>query len=136
MKKLILIAAITALSACNNTADDTATDTTAMATETAMATPDAAATPMTMADAAGTYDVKAADGSMMTTTINADGTYVDMKDGKETEKGMMAMKDGKTCFTPTGGSETCYTDGPRAADGSWVSTAADGTKVTVMKKPA
>ena len=135
MKKLALLAAVAALSACNEKAAEApATD---AATTEAMASPTAAAT-MTAAEMAGTYDVKMADGTMATTMINADGTYADMDAaGKKTESGTVSMRDGQTCFDPEGDAkEVCFTDGPRAADGSWVSTAADGTKVTVMKKPA
>ena len=75
MKKLVLMAALAALSACNEKAEEAPA-----ATDTAMAE----ATPMADATVApGTYDVKMADGTMGKTVINADGTYVDTdKDGK------------------------------------------------------
>ena len=79
----------------------------------------------------GTYQVKMPDGKTGTTTIKADGTYVDMASGKETEMGKVAAHDGKTCFTPTGGPESCFTDGPPSADGSWISTNAKGEKYTI-----
>lgn len=133
MKKLVLIAAVAALSACSQRAEE---EPIPAETTAEMATPTEAAT-MTAAEMAGSYDVKAADGTMTTTVLNADGTYSDMKDGKETETGTMSMKGGKSCFDPEGDApEMCFTDGPRAADGSWVATGDDGTTVTVMKKPA
>lgn len=132
MRTIALIAAVAALSACSQGADEAPAPT---ETTDAMATPTAPAT-MAAADMAGTYDVTNADGTKGTTTINADGTYVDTDaDGKES-MGTWAQKDGKTCFTPEGGTEMCWTDGEPAADGSWVATADDGTTVTVMKKPA
>ena len=67
------------------------------------------------------------------TTLNADGTYVD-KDSKGKEvKGTWAVKDGKTCFTPTGQSEECYSESPVGADGSFTATSAKGETVTVKK---
>ena len=128
MKKLVLFAAVAALSACNQETDEApaATD-----------TPMAEATPMA-ADGVtpGTYDVKMADGTVGKTTINADGTYVDTdKDGKET-KGKFARRDGKDCFDPDGDEpEMCWTSGPADAAGVFTSTSADG-KMTVTVSPA
>jgi hypothetical protein len=128
MKKLVLIAAVAALSACNQKAEEApaATDT-AMAEATPMA--DAGVTP-------GTYDVKMADGTVGKTVINADGTYVDTdKDGKE-ERGTFARRDGKDCFDPEGDApEVCWTVTPPGADGSFTATSADG-KTTVTVTPA
>ncbi len=126
MKKLILLAAVAALAACNQKAEETP-----MATDTAMAD----ATPMADASVTpGTYDVKSSDGKMGTTTINADGTYVDTDDKGKEMKGMYARKDGKDCFTPEGGAEECWSVTPPAADGSFTATAADG-KTTVTVTP-
>jgi hypothetical protein len=128
MKKLALLAAVAALSACSQKAEEApaATDT-AMAEATPMA--DASVTP-------GTYDVKMADGTMGKTVINADGTYVDTdKDGKEI-KGTFARKDGKDCFDPEGDApEACWTVTPPGADGSFTATTPDG-KTTVTVTPA
>lgn len=128
MKKLVLIAAVAALSACNEKAEEApvATDTT-MAEATPMA--EAGVTP-------GTYDVKMADGTMGKTVINADGTYVDTdKDGKET-KGTYVRRDGQDCFDPEGDeAEMCWTVTPPGADGSFTSTSVDG-KTTVTVTPS
>jgi hypothetical protein len=126
MKKLILIAAVAALSACNQKADEAPA-----ATDTAAATPMAAETGV----APGTYDVKDADGTMGKTVINADGTYVDTdKTGKEM-KGTYARKDGKDCFDPDGdAAEMCWTVTTPGADGSFTATSADG-KTTVTVSP-
>ena len=129
MKKLVMIAAVAALSACNQKAEEApaATDT-AMAEATPMA-----ANPST---APGTYTVKMADGTTGTTVINADGTYVDTdKDGKEV-RGTFAVKDGKDCFDPEGADpEMCWSVTPPGADGSFTATTADG-KTTVTVTPA
>jgi hypothetical protein len=128
MKKLVLIAAIAALSACNQKTDEVpvATDTATAAADT-MATAD---------NGAGTYDVKMADGTMGKTVINADGTYVDTdKDGKEV-RGTFARKDGKDCFDPAGSDpEVCWTVTTPGADGSFTATTPDG-KTTVTVTPA
>jgi hypothetical protein len=127
MKKLVLIAAVAALSACNQTADEAP-----VATDTTAAMPEA--TPMAD-NGAGTYDVKMADGTMGKTVINADGTYVDTdKDGKEV-RGTFARKDGKDCFDPEGDeAEMCWTVTAPGADGSFTATAPDGkTTVTVTR---
>ena len=127
MKKLVLIAAVAAHSACNQKADEAP-----MATDTATAAADTTA----MTDnGAGTYDVKMADGTMGKTVINADGTYVDTdKDGKET-RGTFARKDGKDCFDPEGPDpEACWTVTAPGADGSFTATTPDG-KTTVTVTP-
>ena len=129
MKKLVLIAAMAALSACNERTEEAPA-----ATDSASAM--AEATPA--ADSGvGTYTVKMADGTTGTTVINADGTYVDTdKDGKQM-KGTFVRRDGKDCFDPEGDeAEMCWTVGPRAADGSFTATAPDGTTVTVTPTAA
>ena len=126
MKKIVLLSGLALLTACSKpapTAD--ATDEPSAAASQANAS-SAAATPPP-----GTYQVKMPDGKTTTTTIAADGTYVDMAAGKETEKGKFAVRDGKTCFTPTGGTETCYIDSPPGADGSWITTGPKGEKYTI-----
>ena len=128
MKKLVLIAAVAALSACNQKAEEAPA-----ATDTAMAE----ATPMAEAGVTpGTYDVKDADGTMGKTVINADGTYVDTdKDGKET-RGTYVRRDGKDCFDPEGDeAEMCWTSGPADSAGVFTSTSDDG-KMTVTVTPA
>jgi hypothetical protein len=86
---------------------------------------------------AGTYEVTAADGTVTTSTLNADGTYVDTAaDGSVLAEGSWAVTDGKTCFTPTteGEEAMCYTETAPAADGSFTATPDSGDPVTV--KPA
>lgn len=129
MKKLVLLAAIAALSACSQKAEESK--------ETAAAPAEAAA-PAAAADSAtapGTYDVKMADGTMGTTTINADGTYVDTDAKGKEIKGQFAVHDGKDCFDPEGDEPgMCWSLTKPEADGSFIATADDGTKVTVTPK--
>ena len=132
MKTSLFIActAALALSACESKTETTVV--TPEATETAMA-PAPTTTQAATGDMAGTYEVRMADGTMMTETINADGTYSDMMDGEET-KGTWRMDGAKSCFDPEGAKpEVCYTTGAPAADGSFTTTAPDGTTMTVRK---
>ena len=130
MKKLVLLAALTALSACSQKTEESK-DTAAAPADTAALAPAAAA-----GTAPGSYDVKMADGTTASTTINADGTYVDIDPtGKTVKKGKFAHKDGKDCFDPDGDeAEACWALSPVAADGSFTATAPDGTAVTVTPK--
>lgn len=136
MRSLVLIAAAVALSACSQEAAQTptpagATDAAAAPAETAE--PAAGRSALAGDEAAGTYTVTWADGTVTSTTINADGTYIDMMGEDETARGTWAVKDGKSCLTPEGGAELCWTDSEPAADGSWTATADDGTTVTVAR---
>ena len=134
MKNLALLVGVALLASCGAKKEAAAPD--AMASADATMPMDAGASPAATGPTAGSYDVTGPDGSKSVTTIMADGTYVD-RDAKDKviEKGMVARKDGKTCFTPAGKTETCYTDGAVAADGSFTATAADG-KVTQVKPHA
>jgi hypothetical protein len=134
MKKLALLAGVALLASCGSKepapeATATADASMPMDAGTATTAPVAAATP-------GSYDVTGPDGTKTVDTLMADGTYVtrDASD-KVTEKGTWASKDGQTCFTPEGKTETCYTETARAADGSFSATGPDG-KVTQVKPHA
>lgn len=125
MKKLVMIAAVAALSACSQEAEEAPApaDTTA-----AVAAP-------AETDPTGTYDVKMADGTTGTTTINADGTYVDVgPDGTEV-RGTFTRANGQDCFDPEGDDPAeCWTVSAPAADGTITATTVDGkTTVTVTR---
>jgi hypothetical protein len=124
---MVLLAAVAALSACSEKAEDPA------ATEDTTAAPMPAETTAAATTAPGTYDVKLADGTMGTTVINADGTYVDTDaQGKEV-RGTFASKDGKDCFDPEGDDpEECWTVTAPGPDGSFTATAADGTTTVTV----
>lgn len=84
----------------------------------------------------GAYEVTYADGTIGTTTFDADGGYVSTaSDGTENGSGTVAMVNGQTCFNSAeeGSAPECWTDGEPAEDGSWVSTSDDGETVTVRK---
>jgi hypothetical protein len=129
MKKLVLLAALAALSACSQKADESKEPATAPAETAAPAAAGDSGT------APGTYDVKMADGTMGTTTINADGTYADTDAKGKVVKGMFAHHDGKDCFDPEGDEPgMCWAISKPATDGSFTATADDGTVVTVTPK--
>ena len=126
MKKLVLIAAMAALSACNqNKAEPAATPSEAA---TIAAGPTSA-----NGSPAGAFAVTAKDGTVTTSVLNADGSYADSDaSGKVTGLGTWAVKDGKTCFTATKGSDSgCYTESAPGADGSFTATPDKGDPVTV-----
>lgn len=131
MKKLIILTAALALGACNQRTETT-TEATPTATTMAEAPSPAANQPATGA-MPGRYEVTLADGSVIAETINADGTYVDVMDGKET-RGRWRMDGARSCFDPEGAApEECYTSTPPNADGSFTVTGPDGSRATVRK---
>ena len=82
----------------------------------------------------GAYEATAADGTVTTTTLNADGTYTDVDaEGNTVAAGTWAVTDGKTCFSPTteGATPMCYTESAPAEDGSFTATPDEGDPVTV-----
>lgn len=131
MKKFVLLAAACTIAACSQTAEEPAAPAETTSAEPTTAAADQGVTP-------GTYDVKMADGSVATTTINADGSYVDTGPEGEQVRGAYARKDGRDCFDPAGDDpEMCWTVGETAADGSFTATSADGeTTVTVTPQAA
>ena len=134
MKTLMILGTAMLLSACGQKADTTA-EATPMATDTVMAEgPSPTSNQAPTGTMAGKYEVTMADGKVMTETINADGTYADMMDGKET-RGKWRMDGARSCFDADGAAaEECFTSAAPSADGSFVVTSADGkTKTTVRK---
>lgn len=132
MTKLFLIgAAALAVASCGQKAD-TATDATPTATtaEAPMPTATQAAT----GDMAGTYEMRMADGTMATETINSDGTYTMVAGGKETT-GTWRMNGAESCFDPAGApAEVCYTSSAPGADGSFTVTGPDGKVHSTVRK--
>lgn len=128
MKNLVLLAAVAALSACSQQAEETK-EAAAPVETTAPAAPASTGTPP------GDYEVKMADGTIASTTINADGTYVDTDPKGKAIKGKLTHKDGNDCFDPDGDeAEVCWSLSTTAADRSFTATAPDGTAVTVTPK--
>ena len=138
MKKLLVISACVALAACGKSeapkAEATTAATPAAAATTAATTP---TDPALAAAMAGTYEMKLADGRVVMETINADGTFVDMIDGKESQRGTWRQDNEKTCFDPAGDAvEACYTAGQAGADGSFETRDAKGAVFSTVRKVA
>lgn len=131
MRNLFVVAALTgALAACGNPAeesDEPAATAAPAATETAA-----------RQSSAGTWDVTMADGSKVTSQLNADGTYQDTDaEGAAIESGTWEDRpDGTTCFDSAGGDDTvvCFTMGEPAADGSIVATPDNGTGAVTIRR--
>lgn len=133
MKRLILLGAAMTLAACGERTETATAETPAPAATAMAETPSPAANQPATGAMPGRYEVTMADGSVMTETINADGTYVDLMNGEET-RGRWRMDGARSCFDPDGAApEECYTSGPPNADGSFTVTGADGTRSTVRK---
>lgn len=136
MKKIILLATVATLAACSPKTENTAApanDVTAPETANdAMANDTAAAW---TGFEPGTYAVTEPKGKA-DITINSDGTYTSVDAAGKKESGTFVMKGAKGCFTAKGAAEMCYTNSAPGADGSWIGTGDDGSKATVMKKPA
>lgn len=131
MRTLVILSTTLALAACNQ---KTETVVEPAATETAaMQTPSPASNQAATGAMAGKYEMKMADGTMATETINPDGTFTMVSGGKET-RGKWRMDGAKSCFDPDGdAAEVCYTSTAPAADGSFVATGPDGSTMTVRK---
>jgi hypothetical protein len=126
MKKLTLILlTATALAGCKQQATPATAPSEAAATS--------AGATSANGSQAGAYQVTAKDGPVTTSMLNADGSYTDSDaSGKVTGTGTWAVKDGKTCFTATTGSDSgCYTESAPGADGTFTATPDKGDPVTV-----
>jgi hypothetical protein len=124
MKTIVPLIALATLAACGQSQ--------AAPDETAAAEPPAATAPHSNA-APGTYVRTAANGSMTTYQLQADGTYSTWVAGAQTETGKWAVKNDMSCFTPDGGKESCNSDGPMQKDGRFRVTPDQGDAFTVQK---
>lgn len=126
MRIIVAFAAVAALAACGEPAPEP------VAEETTAPEPmaEAGVTP-------GVYDAFDADGPAGTTTINADGTYIDVDaDGTE-RRGTYVRRSGQDCFDPDGDeAEVCWTVGAPAADGSFTATSPEGMELTIRPRAA
>ena len=85
----------------------------------------------------GTYEVTWPDGTVGTTTINNDFSFTGTQ-GEETQTGTVTEVDGKACFDAEGDEEgpLCWLASEPAEDGTFTSTADDGTVVSVKPMEA
>ncbi|MGB7656432.1 MAG: hypothetical protein WBL74_13225 [Novosphingobium sp.] len=132
MKKLILLAALAATSACSK--PEAAPD--AQATAEPAAATDAA--PANIAadgkSSVGMFKVTTQDGKVVMEDVKADGTYVDTTDGKVVETGKWNQKSpSQYCYTSDekGAAEKCGNE--KVENGVWTSTNAKGEVATVVR---
>ena len=122
MRKLMMIAAVVALSACNkNEATAPANDANVAAIEAPAVTPAA----MSLNETTWTFTDK--DGKKIEESIDASGNYISTVGAAHEDHGTMVMKDAKACFTSamTKDGEMCWT---------MVDTAIGATTETVSDK--
>lgn len=131
MKKIILLSGLAMFAGCSRLAP-----TTQGANEPVATSAQANAATVSGTPAPGTYQVRMPGGKTGTTTISADGTYVDATGGKETERGRVVAREGNICFTPAGGTETCFIEGPPRANGGLITIGANGEKNTIRPPAA
>jgi hypothetical protein len=136
MKKIVLVAALATLAACQQ--QEAAPAPAPEASTEAVATPAADAGPLA-ADGkspVGMYEITTSEGEVFREEVRADGTYSDTdKNGKVVETGKWEQKSpSQFCSTSdeAGAKERCNTEGVDAA-GVWTSTNPDGKTATVKR---
>ncbi|GEM_PF-990718 len=135
MRKMIAVAAVLALAACNNTKSDTdAPGATVTATGDTAENSDILEgdKPGFEAVAPGTYQITRSGGETDYIEIHPGMTFSRIAAGGAATGGSIFMKDGKTCFLVEGQEqEACFTDGQKQADGSMQTTSESGSVSTV-----
>ncbi len=134
MRTVFVIAAVAALTACNQR--DAAPD--AQASEAVAVAPAQTTTPVMAADGkdpVGKFRITTADGKVYEEELKPDGTYVGMADGKVAETGKWTQKAPDTfCYTKDGAGETEKCNKEMVdASGVWTSTDPDGRTATVVR---
>lgn len=132
MKKFVLVVGVCTLAACQQ-AEAPAEET--VETE-AIEEPVAVAMAPDGKPLEGVYEATAADGTISTTTIGADGSYTRTVDGEVTSTGTMMMKSPmESCFDDANDEEgpACSTHSI-AEDGTWTATNAEGETITIVRK--
>ena len=133
MRKLIALAGIAALAACQQ-AEAPA--------EEAMEEVAEAPTGIDGGPLAGTYNTVGADGAAATWTLAEDGTFTLAADGADPVSGTYTNTPGDEgatfCADPEGdeAGETCFAISVPAEDGSWTATDPDGNVLTVTRGAA
>ncbi len=131
MHKVILVAAIAALAACDKPAPT--------ANDADMTTAnDIAATPVPAASSINetTWEFTE-DGKPMEESIDANGNYIVTSGAEHIDHGTVVMKDGKACFTSamTKEGEECWTD-PKLEIGASGETVSDKGEKLALKRVA
>ncbi len=126
MKKALIAASILVLAACSQEVADTAKT----AEETAPTPSEEAGFE---AVAPGDYNVIRADGSVDQLTIHPGLTWTMVFSDGNAAGGTIFAQGGQNCFVTEGvEGHQCFTEGPRAEDGSMEVTAEDGEVMSVV----
>lgn len=130
MRKVILVAAIVALAACDRQPAPAANDADMAAANDINATAVPAASPIHETTWEFTED-----GKPMQESIDANGNYITTSGAEHIDHGTVVMKDGKACFTSAMNKEgeECWTD-PKLEIGASGETVSDkGEKLTLKR---
>ena len=133
MRKLILIAAVAALSACNKEEAAAPANDVNVADVAAAEAP--AATPAAMALNETTWTYTDKDGKNTEESIDASGNYIATVGAAHQDHGTMVMKDGKACFTSamTKDGEMCWTVADTAIGQTTETVSDKGEKLMVTQ---
>ena len=132
MRKIMLVAAVAALSACQREAAEPANDVNAAAA--GEAANDAAAAAFSINQTSWEY-VDPKTKKAVQETVDAGGAYVTWAGSEHIDHGTAVMKDGKACFTSAMNSEgeMCWTD-PKLEPGASGETVNDkGEKLAIKR---
>jgi hypothetical protein len=135
MRKLLLIAGVTALAACSQNQEPAAAED----ANVALAEPDAdaaaEAVPAAFQLNESTWTFTDKDGQTVQESIDATGNYVANAGDKHLDHGTTVMKDGKACFTSAMDKqgETCWTAQPTEVGKSMETISDKGEKLTVTR---
>ena len=133
MKIVLPVAALFALAACGGNEVEEPIDDTATMNEPAAA-PGTASADTATAQMAGTYEMTGPDGTVMTQTLNPDGTYSQQEGMEVVGNGTYRAQGNQLCLTETGSTETCYNTGEIASDGSFRMEAAGADEGYTVRK--
>ena len=127
MKKIILVAALATITACNQA------ETVAEPVESEEAAP-AEVMAADGGPAHGNFKVTLADGTVIMDEVRADGTYTATMPDGTTESGTWVQKPGEYCSTPDteGATERCSAESIDE-NGVWIAVSSDGETVTVER---
>ena len=132
MRKIVLIAAVAALSACTQKPAEPANDANVAMANDAMATPAA----FNINESSWEYtDPKTK--KAVQESVDASGNYITTAGTEHFDHGTAVMKDGKACFTSamTKDGEMCWTD-PKVAVGASGETVSDKGEKLMVKRVA
>ena len=129
MHKIMLIAAVAALSACQQKAAAPANDADVAAIEAPAAIPAA----MSLNETTWTYTDK--DGKKVEESIDASGNYISTVGAAHDDHGTMVMKDAKACFTSAMNKdgEMCWTVADTAIGATTETVSDKGEKLMVTR---